>query len=190
MHRKHEWKVVFISLLSSRNCSVFPSKLPLVWHLWQQKINIAVGRRARTRVRETEERNKTAFCHLHYTKQEHRKIFCRFFLDFSLFEDISPHIQIGTETNRKEQRGKQTTTIERQKRATPPYSQNPYWTRGQRCWGWARIRVWQQKLDNSVAERTRCRNENQSWGEWFHENLDISTERIKPPHFLRAETRE
>ena len=36
------------------------------------------------------------FCHLHYTKQGCRKIFCHFFLDFSLFGAISTHILIGT----------------------------------------------------------------------------------------------
>ena len=36
------------------------------------------------------------FCHLHNTKQRARKISCRFFLDFSLFEDFSTPISIGT----------------------------------------------------------------------------------------------
>ena len=64
----------------------------LVWHLWQQKINIAVGMRARTRVREKEKHNDAVFCHLHYAKRWCRKIFCHFFLDFSLLGAISPPI--------------------------------------------------------------------------------------------------
>ena len=73
----------------------------LVWHLWQQKINIAVGRRAPTRVREKEKHNDAVFCHLHYAKRWCRKMFCHFFLDFSLFVGISTHIQIGRETKSK-----------------------------------------------------------------------------------------
>lgn len=68
----------------------------LVWHLWQQKFNIAVGMRARTRVREKEKHNDAVFCHLHYAKRWCRKMFCHFFLDFSLFEDFSTPISIGT----------------------------------------------------------------------------------------------
>ena len=67
----------------------------LVWHLWQQKFNIAVGMRARTRVREKEKHNDAVFCHLHYAKRWCRKMFCHFFLDFSLFGAISTHILIG-----------------------------------------------------------------------------------------------
>ena len=99
----------------------------LVWHLWQQKINIAVGRRACTRVREvnlngvverygTEKvvfRNISFSCwHLVFeivfyawfvicNMQIGRwwKIFCHFFLDFSLFGAISPPIYLGTQSS-------------------------------------------------------------------------------------------
>ena len=46
----------------------FPPNFPLMWHLWQQKINIAVGRRARTRVREKEKHEEASFCQLHHAK--------------------------------------------------------------------------------------------------------------------------
>ena len=46
----------------------FPPNFPLVWHLWQQKINIAVGRRSRTRVREKEKHEEASFCQLHHAK--------------------------------------------------------------------------------------------------------------------------
>ena len=46
----------------------FPPNFPLVWHLWQQKINIAVGRRVRTRVREKEKHEEASFCQLHHAK--------------------------------------------------------------------------------------------------------------------------
>ena len=42
----------FLSTISSISRSYFP----LLWHLWQQKNNIAVRRRARTRVRDEENR--------------------------------------------------------------------------------------------------------------------------------------
>ena len=71
----------------------------LVWHLWQQKINIAVGRRACTRVREKEKHNDAVFCHLHYAKRWCRKIFYHFFLDFSLFGAISTPIYLGTQSS-------------------------------------------------------------------------------------------
>ena len=51
---------------------------------------------ARVHVFENQEIRWGLFCHLHYTKQGCRKIFCHFFLDFSLFGAISTHILIGT----------------------------------------------------------------------------------------------
>ena len=53
IHREHDPKSFSISFPSSRNWSVFPSKFPLCVTLVTAKINIAVGRRARTLVRET-----------------------------------------------------------------------------------------------------------------------------------------
>ena len=50
---------------------------------------------ARVHVFENQETRWGLFCHLHYTKQGRRKIFCHFFLDFSLFGAISTHILIG-----------------------------------------------------------------------------------------------
>ena len=51
---------------------------------------------ARARTYENDTILTSQFCHLHNTKQRVRKISCRFFLDFSLFEDFSTPISIGT----------------------------------------------------------------------------------------------
>ena len=50
---------------------------------------------ARVHAFENQEIRWGLFCHLHYTKQGRRKIFCYFFLDFSLFGAILTHILIG-----------------------------------------------------------------------------------------------
>ena len=69
----------------------FPPNFPLVWHLWQQKINIAVGRRARTRVRET--RNTTKQIFVIYTTQNKDAEKC--FVTFSLvFHSLEPYLPI------------------------------------------------------------------------------------------------
>ena len=99
--RKHDQKSFFSLFRPPKFARFFPPDFSLVWHLWQQKINIAVGRRARTRVRETEKHEEASFWQLHHTKQRLRKIFCHFFLDFSLFGGISTHIPIGRETKSK-----------------------------------------------------------------------------------------
>ena len=99
--RKLDQKSFFSFFRPPKFARFFPPNFPFVWHLWQQKINIAVGRRARTRVREKEKHEETLFCQLHHAKQRPRKISCHFFLDFSLFGGISTHIQIGRETKSK-----------------------------------------------------------------------------------------
>ena len=53
IHREHDQKS-FLSLFRPPEIGqFFHQNFPFAWHLWQQKMNIAVGRRARTRVRES-----------------------------------------------------------------------------------------------------------------------------------------
>ena len=62
---------------------------PLLWHLWQQKNNIAVGRRARTRVREEENGYNlnllSALCKIR-VKKNILSLFPRFFTLWGLFD--------------------------------------------------------------------------------------------------------
>ena len=78
----------------------FPQNFPLC-DTCDSKKSTSLLEGARTRVRETGEYEEASFWQLHHAKQSPRKIFCHFFLDFSLFVGISTHIQIGRETKSK-----------------------------------------------------------------------------------------
>ena len=79
---------------------------PRVWHLWQQKINIAVGRRVRTRARErafslwTLCIEKCLFCNaclsLYVYWKEKSADFCDF---FTLWDHIDPYTYRDTKKN-------------------------------------------------------------------------------------------
>ena len=79
----------------------FPLQIFLLCDTCDSKKSTSLLEGARTRVRETGEHEEASFWQLHHAKQSPRKIFCHFFLDFSLFVGISTHIQIGRETKSK-----------------------------------------------------------------------------------------
>ena len=70
--------IFLLTVISSLILRIFCAFTPHVWHLWQQKINIAVGRRAYTRARE----HTPLFCHyalsLLWVKCNHTFITMRF----------------------------------------------------------------------------------------------------------------
>ena len=63
----------------------------LVWHLWQQKINIAVGRRARTRVRETKNTMRLILSSTLYKTRMQKNILSLFPWFFTLWSYIDPY---------------------------------------------------------------------------------------------------
>ena len=92
---KRNWLLIFFEFYAPLS--------PQVWHLWQQKINITVGMRVRTRARERTfslwtlciEKNACfamRVCHFTYIAKKKVQISAI----FSLFWAISTHIHIGT----------------------------------------------------------------------------------------------
>ena len=75
----------------------FPQNFPLC-DTCDSKKSTSLLEGARVRAYEKEKYNDAVFCHLHYAKRWCRKIFCHFFLDFSLFGAISTPIYLGTQS--------------------------------------------------------------------------------------------
>ena len=75
----------------SQNGLFFHQNFSFVWHLWQQKINIAVGRRARTRVRETKNTMRLILSSTLYKTRMQKNILSLFPWFFTLWSYIDSY---------------------------------------------------------------------------------------------------
>ena len=73
----------------------FPIKISPLCDTCDSKKSTSLLEGARVRSCVKQKTRWGLFCHLHYAKRGCRKMFCHFFLDFSLFGAISTHILIG-----------------------------------------------------------------------------------------------
>ena len=91
IHREHDQKSFLFLFRPSQNGLFFHQNFSFVWHLWQQKINIAVGRRARTRVRETKNTMRLILSSTLYKTRTQKNILSLFPWFFTLWSYIDPY---------------------------------------------------------------------------------------------------
>ena len=94
-HRKHLEKPPFIAYVFQNFAAIFHHIFPLC-DTCDSKKTTSLLEGARVHAYEKKKIDIALICYLHYAKQRWRKISCHFFLDFSLFEDFSTPICIGT----------------------------------------------------------------------------------------------